>query len=52
VIERDGLTYCNDGDWVESCSAIVERHDGSLELIAWRPAVTVAAMPLPVQEAA
>ena len=52
VIERDGLTYCNDGDWVESCTAIVERHDGRLELIAWRPAVTVAALPLPVQEAA
>lgn len=27
--------YCNCGDWVESCTALVERHDGSLELLHW-----------------
>ncbi|MDE2834146.1 MAG: UDP-2,3-diacylglucosamine diphosphatase [Bacteroidota bacterium] len=27
--------YANCGDWVESCSALVENHDGSLELIRW-----------------
>jgi UDP-2,3-diacylglucosamine pyrophosphatase LpxH len=52
LAEREGLLYCNDGDWVESCTAVVERHDGSLELIAWRPAASVTALPLPVQEAA
>ncbi len=52
VIERDGLTYCNDGDWVESCTALIEGHDGALELLAWRPVVNVAALALPVQEAA
>ncbi|HVY65063.1 MAG TPA: UDP-2,3-diacylglucosamine diphosphatase [Gammaproteobacteria bacterium] len=52
VQERDGLTYCNDGDWVESCTAVVERHDGALELLAWRPATSVAALPAPVREAA
>lgn len=30
-----GVLYCNDGDWVESCTALVERHDGSLELLWW-----------------
>lgn len=31
----DGILYGNCGDWVESCTAIVEHHDGSLELIDW-----------------
>jgi UDP-2,3-diacylglucosamine pyrophosphatase LpxH len=29
------LTYVNCGDWVDSCTAIVERDNGALELIAW-----------------
>ena len=33
--EIDGILYCNDGDWVESCSALVEHYDGRLELIHW-----------------
>lgn len=31
----DGVTYCNDGDWVESCTALVEHFDGRLEIINW-----------------
>jgi len=31
----DGVLYCNDGDWVESCTALVEHFDGRLELIRW-----------------
>ncbi|MFN2168827.1 MAG: UDP-2,3-diacylglucosamine diphosphatase, partial [Anaerolineae bacterium] len=31
----DGILYCNDGDWVESCSALVEHPDGRLELLDW-----------------
>jgi hypothetical protein len=31
----DGILYCNDGDWVESRSALVEHMDGTLELIYW-----------------
>ncbi|MGE0211760.1 MAG: UDP-2,3-diacylglucosamine diphosphatase [Parvibaculaceae bacterium] len=27
--------YCNDGDWVESCTALVETLDGKLELLNW-----------------
>ncbi len=29
----NGITYMNDGDWVESCTALVEHHDGRWELI-------------------
>jgi UDP-2,3-diacylglucosamine pyrophosphatase LpxH len=32
----DGTLYCNDGDWVESRSALVEHFDGRLELVHWR----------------
>lgn len=31
----DGMLYCNDGDWTESCSALVEHTDGELELLDW-----------------
>jgi UDP-2,3-diacylglucosamine pyrophosphatase LpxH len=31
----DGLIYANDGDWVESLTALVEHHDGRLEIIDW-----------------
>jgi len=31
----EGVLYCNDGDWVESRSALVEHVDGRLELIYW-----------------
>lgn len=31
----DGLSYLNCGDWVDSCSAIVEHLDGRMELILW-----------------
>ncbi len=31
----NGVLYLNDGDWVESCTALVEHHDGRLELLDW-----------------
>lgn len=31
--EIDGLVYANDGDWVESLTALVEAADGSLSLV-------------------
>jgi UDP-2,3-diacylglucosamine pyrophosphatase LpxH len=31
----DGILYCNDGDWVESLTALVEHADGQLEIIDW-----------------
>jgi UDP-2,3-diacylglucosamine pyrophosphatase LpxH len=33
----DGTLYANDGDWVESLSALVEHLDGRLELLHWQP---------------
>ena len=32
-----GTLYCNDGDWVESRTALVEHFDGRLELLQWQP---------------
>jgi len=31
----EGILYCNDGDWVESLSALVETPDGQLHIIDW-----------------
>jgi UDP-2,3-diacylglucosamine pyrophosphatase LpxH len=33
--DRFGIDYLNCGDWVESCTAIVEHEDGRFELIDW-----------------
>ncbi len=35
IRDIDGITYCNDGDWVESLSALVETHEGEIKLIYW-----------------
>ena len=35
ITEIDGMTYCNDGDWVESCTALVEDFSGRLSLLRW-----------------
>ena len=31
----DGIHYLNDGDWVESCTALVEHQDGRFEIVTW-----------------
>jgi UDP-2,3-diacylglucosamine pyrophosphatase LpxH len=31
----NGLRYLNTGDWVESCTALVEHWDGRMEVIYW-----------------
>jgi UDP-2,3-diacylglucosamine pyrophosphatase LpxH len=41
-----GVLYCNDGDWVESCTALVEHRDGRLELVRWADRAAVEADPL------
>ena len=33
-----GVLYLNCGDWVESCTALVEHHDGRIELVDWASA--------------
>ena len=35
IRDVDGILYCNDGDWVESCSALVESADGALSVLYW-----------------
>jgi UDP-2,3-diacylglucosamine pyrophosphatase LpxH len=32
----DGIEYMNCGDWVESCTALVEHYDGKFEIIYWK----------------
>jgi UDP-2,3-diacylglucosamine pyrophosphatase LpxH len=33
--EIDGIVYANDGDWVESLTALAEHADGRLEIVDW-----------------
>ena len=39
----EGVLYANDGDWVESLTALVEHADGRLEILDWSGRVGVAA---------
>jgi UDP-2,3-diacylglucosamine pyrophosphatase LpxH len=41
INEIEGITYCNDGDWVESCTALVEDFQGRLSLLRWTEKVEV-----------
>jgi UDP-2,3-diacylglucosamine pyrophosphatase LpxH len=41
--EIDGVTYCNDGDWVESCSALVEDHAVRVSILSCNEVGQVAA---------
>lgn len=45
VTAEDGswiVKYMNDGDWVESCSALVEHHDGRFEIVYWENVIAEA----------
>lgn len=33
--DLDGVRYLNCGDWVDSCTGIVEHHDGRMEVVFW-----------------
>ena len=35
----DNIDYYNDGDWVESCTALVEHEDGRIEIVPWKGTV-------------
>jgi UDP-2,3-diacylglucosamine pyrophosphatase LpxH len=35
IKDLNGITYYNDGDWVESCTALVEDFHGNMEIIQW-----------------
>jgi UDP-2,3-diacylglucosamine pyrophosphatase LpxH len=40
-----GTLYCNTGDWVESCTALIENPQGQLELLRWPRQWAAAARP-------
>jgi UDP-2,3-diacylglucosamine pyrophosphatase LpxH len=52
------ITYYNDGDWVESCTALVEHADGRIEILDWaeraakRAKTGASALPVPHPELA
>jgi UDP-2,3-diacylglucosamine pyrophosphatase LpxH len=49
----DGILYANDGDWVESLTALVEHADGRLEIIDWSQRLRArASAPVPTATAA
>jgi UDP-2,3-diacylglucosamine pyrophosphatase LpxH len=53
--EIEGILYCNDGDWVESCTSLVEDMNGQLRLIDWpklKEQLPAASVALPVGQAA
>ena len=35
IRDYGSITYYNTGDWVESCTALVEHYDGSMEILRW-----------------
>ena len=35
ISKIEEIEYINCGDWVESCTAVVEEHDGTLRLVDW-----------------
>ncbi|MDH4391781.1 MAG: UDP-2,3-diacylglucosamine diphosphatase [Aquabacterium sp.] len=49
IRDVDGILYCNDGDWVESLTALIEHPDGRLEIADWSAKRTVQ---LPARSAA
>jgi UDP-2,3-diacylglucosamine pyrophosphatase LpxH len=56
-----GVRYINTGDWVESCTAVIEHHDGRFEIVRWVDDVerklatgqpAAASLPAPLEEVA
>ena len=46
------VTYYNDGDWVESCTALVEDRDGTMSIVDWAEEQRLAAAPIPARKLA
>ena len=42
IREMEGVIYVNTGDFVESCSLVVEHHDGRFEVIRWKNPLQLA----------
>ena len=41
-----GILYCNDGDWVESLTALVELESGELRIIDWKAIEALRNVPI------
>jgi UDP-2,3-diacylglucosamine pyrophosphatase LpxH len=48
VRDIDGVIYCNDGDWVESCTALLEDFNGRLSVHRYAPQARAAVEPPPL----
>jgi UDP-2,3-diacylglucosamine pyrophosphatase LpxH len=48
--EVDGIAYINCGDWVDSCTAVVEHADGRMELVRWTEPMPGELQPLPAAQ--
>ena len=35
AVETEEVLYCNDGDWVKSCTALIELASGELRIVDW-----------------
>jgi UDP-2,3-diacylglucosamine pyrophosphatase LpxH len=45
IAELEGMLYMNDGDWVESLTALVETHQGEWKIIVWDKILSPEATP-------
>ena len=53
IRHHNGVTYINDGDWVEHCTGLVEHFDGRFELLHWterQRTLAVSTAPIPIGE--
>ena len=49
--EGKRVEYWNDGDWVEGCNALVEHHDGRMEILNWPDIIKARKTQVMAQEA-
>ncbi len=55
IKDMSGFAYVNDGDWVESCAALVEYQPGELGILCWageNERTRPARLPIPIKAAA
>ncbi len=46
IRDIEGIRYCNDGDWVEHCTALIEDRGGALTLIEWAARAGMPTLPV------
>jgi hypothetical protein len=51
VEEIDDIRYINSGDWVESCTAVVEDHQGGFSIVRWTAPVLLSLKSQPAETA-